>query len=102
MQDLSAPDLGREGRAAGLPQAEIKGRERPWAWEKLLGAGGCHGHARELPGFGTGYFPSKCGDNSQTQKETFMKFSLSPDSLRVKETLKTGQRSHQVPRFRIL
>lgn len=74
MQDLNAPDLGREGRAADPPQAKIKGRVGPWGWERLLGAGGCHSHARELPGFSTGYFPSEHGDNSQIQKEKFIKF----------------------------
>lgn len=91
MQDPSGPDLGREGRAADPPQAKIKGREGPWGWERLLGAGGCHSHAREPPGFGTGYFPSERGDDSQTQKEKSVKFSLSPDFLRVKEALKAGQ-----------
>lgn len=36
--------------------------------------GGCHSHARELPGFSIGYFPSEHGDNSQIQKEKFIKF----------------------------
>lgn len=58
------------------------------------------GAATAMPGScldsALGIFLLKCGDNSQTQKEMFMKFSPPPDFLRVKETLKTGQRSNQV------
>lgn len=70
--------------------------EAPRSW-------GCHGHARSCLDSALGIFLLNVETTARLQKENkLMKLLLSPDFLRVKETLKTGQRSNQVPRLHTL